>query len=42
MRMEDPDKAEPLLAGALKMDPTCETAMYNMAVIFHRYYDVQR
>jgi tetratricopeptide (TPR) repeat protein len=37
MRLEEPTKAEPLLAGALRMDPGCETAMYNLAIIFHRH-----
>lgn len=43
MRMDDAGQAEPLLSGALRMDPGCETAMYNLAIIFHRHkHDCER
>jgi hypothetical protein len=34
--MENPPKAESLLEGALRMNPECEIALFNLAVIAHK------
>jgi hypothetical protein len=34
--MENPPKAEGILEAALRLNPDCEIALYNMAVIAHR------
>lgn len=36
VRLEEPAKAEAALQGALKLDPHCEIAVYNMAVLLHK------
>ena len=37
VRMENASKAEGILEAALKMDEDCEIAMFNLAVLLHRY-----
>ena len=36
VRMDNPPKAESILEAALRMNPDCEIAIYNLAVIAHR------
>jgi hypothetical protein len=35
--MEDPAAAEPVLLGALKLNGNCDVALFNLAVLKHRY-----
>ena len=37
VRMENPPKAEGLLEAALQLNAECEIALFNLAVISHRY-----
>lgn len=37
VRMEDPARAEGILEAALQLDDSCEVAMYNLGVLYHRY-----
>ena len=34
--MEEPPKAESILESALRMNPECEIAIFNLAVIAHK------
>ncbi len=37
IRMNNHDQAEPLLMAALKLDATCEVALYHLGILVHRY-----
>jgi hypothetical protein len=35
--MNDPDAAQPVLMEALKLNENCDVALFNLAVLLHRY-----
>ena len=36
MRLEDATKAEPIFVAALKLDPSCEVAMFHYGLLLHK------
>ena len=36
VRMNNADQAEPLFVAALKLDSTCEVALFHLAMLIHR------
>jgi tetratricopeptide (TPR) repeat protein len=41
VRMGNPDQAEPLLLGAIKLNPSCDVALYHLAILMHRFVHVR-